>query len=144
MAMPERIWRSVPEPSSRMNLRSLALLFTLSHALTFTARKSLLQKVSKSTLSWAKGSTSTAGRAALRASACSSSRAASSFSTSMRGNRFSPLLTAAPAGSRPHAPADSQVRAPSSTPSWAKIFPQVSGIKGVSSTAERRTHSSRL
>ena len=61
---------------------------------------------------------------------------------SMRGNRFSPLVTVTVPGSRPQVPASSQpVR---SAPIWAKIFPQVSGMKGVSRMAQMRTASSRL
>lgn len=44
--------RSVPLPSSRVNFSSLSLFFTASQFLIFTARKSDLQKVSKSTCSW--------------------------------------------------------------------------------------------
>ena len=51
IAMPERICRSVPVPSSRVKRSSLLDFFTVSQALTLTARKSLLQKVSKSTFS---------------------------------------------------------------------------------------------
>ena len=51
MAMPERICRSVPVPSSRVKRSSLLDFFTAWQSFTFTARKSLLQKVSKSTLS---------------------------------------------------------------------------------------------
>ena len=40
--MPESIWRSVPVPSSRMNLRSLSLFLTASQLLTLTTRKSPL------------------------------------------------------------------------------------------------------
>ena len=49
--MPERIWRSVPVPSSSVKHSSLLLFFTGWQSLTFTARKSDLQKVSKSTFS---------------------------------------------------------------------------------------------
>ena len=54
--MPERIWRSVPVPSSSVKRRSFSLFFTASQALTFTARKSDLEKVSKSTRSVNSGS----------------------------------------------------------------------------------------
>ena len=50
-AMPERICRSVPVPSSRVKRSSLLDFFTAWQSFTFTARKSLLQKVSKSTFS---------------------------------------------------------------------------------------------
>ena len=62
--MPERIWRSVPVPSSSVKRRSFSLFFTASQALTLTARKSDLQNVSKSTFSSTIGSNSIAGRAA--------------------------------------------------------------------------------
>jgi hypothetical protein len=49
--MPERIWRSVPVPSSRVKRSSFLDFGTASQAFTFTTRKSLLAKVSKSTVS---------------------------------------------------------------------------------------------
>ena len=48
--------RSSPVPSSRTNFRSLPDFFTASQLLIFTARKSLLEKVSKSTISSNSGS----------------------------------------------------------------------------------------
>ena len=48
--------RSTPVPSSSVNLRSFFDFGTASQARTFTARKSLLEKVSKSTYSSNKGS----------------------------------------------------------------------------------------
>ena len=63
MAMPDRICRSVPEPSSRVKHSSFLDFFTGSQALTLTTRKSDLQKVSKSTGSSVYGSSSTAGLA---------------------------------------------------------------------------------
>ena len=54
--MPERITRSVPVPSSSVNFSSFFDFFTASHALTFTARKSDLLNVSKSTKSANSGS----------------------------------------------------------------------------------------
>ena len=45
--------RSVPLPSSSVNFSSLSDFFTASQFLIFTARKSDLQNVSKSTFSWA-------------------------------------------------------------------------------------------
>ena len=86
----ERICRSVPVPSSRVNFSSFSLFFTASQAFTFTTRKSDLQKVSKSTFSVSWGSTSTAGRAAFRASASAASSSARALSMSSRGKRFSP------------------------------------------------------
>ena len=65
-------------------------------------------------------------------------------STSTRGNRFSPLLTCASAGSTPHTLALSQVRAASSAPILAKILPQLSGITGCNSAVQTRMVSSRL
>ena len=57
--MPLRITRSVPEPSSRTNCSSFLLLGTALQALILTARKSDLEKVSKSTMSSNRGSIST-------------------------------------------------------------------------------------
>ena len=54
----------VPVPSSSVKRKSFLLFFTASQALTLTARKSDLQKVSKSTFSSTIGSNSIAGRAA--------------------------------------------------------------------------------
>ena len=51
--------RSVPVPSSRVNWRSFLDFLTASQAFTFTARKSDLEKVSKSTCSSNNGSTFT-------------------------------------------------------------------------------------
>ena len=51
--------RSVPVPSSSVNWSSFLLFLTASQALTFTARKSLLEKVSKSTAASNSGSIST-------------------------------------------------------------------------------------
>ena len=51
--------RSVPVPSSRVNCNSFLDFFTASHAFTFTARKSDLLNVSKSTSSLNSGSIST-------------------------------------------------------------------------------------
>ncbi len=144
LAMPERICRSVPVPSSRMNFSSLSDLRTFSQLFTFTARKSDLQKVSKSTCSPIKGSTSRAGRAAFWASSMMASNSLSSFAISMRGNKFSPLETGTLAGSTPHCAALSQPRASPPAPIWAKILSQLAGMKGVSSTAQMRTVSSRL
>ena len=51
--------RSVPVPSSRVNCNSFLDFLTASHAFTFTALKSDLLKVSKSTISSNNGSTFT-------------------------------------------------------------------------------------
>ena len=54
--MPERMTRSAPVPSSSVNCRSFLDLGTATHSFTFTARKSDLLNVSKSTSSSNSGS----------------------------------------------------------------------------------------
>ena len=144
MAMPERICRSAPVPSSRVKRRSLLDFFTFSQAFTFTARKSHLQKVSKSTGSVSWGSTSMAGRAARLAASAASSSSWRAFSASTRGNRFSPLVTAAVSLRPPQAATLSQVRRSAPAPIWPKSFSMLSGMKGVRSTPQIRVASSRL
>ncbi len=57
--MPDRMVRSVPVPSSRVNCSSFFDFGTAMHSFTFTARKSDLLKVSKSTSSSKRGSMTT-------------------------------------------------------------------------------------
>ena len=144
LCMPERIWRSTPVPSSRVNLRSLSDFLTASQLLTLTTRKSDLQKVSKSTFSVSWGSSSMGGRAALRASSSSFSSSASSFVMSMRGKSVSPFVTLTFSGRLPQWAALSQQRTDSSAPIWAKARSQLSGMKGVSRQVQMRRVSSRL
>ena len=100
--------------------------------------------MSKSTFSVSWGSTSTAGRAAFLAAASAASSSSRALSMSSRGNRFSPLVTAAVSGRAPHSAAASQVRLSAGAPIWAKSFSQLSGMKGVSRMPQMRVASSRL
>ena len=143
MAMPERICRSVPEPSSRVNFKSFLDFFTASQAFTFTTRKSDLQKVSKSTSS-SQGSSSMAGWAGAAEAARMASSSARAWSMSTRGKRLAPLVTGAVSGRLPHWAAVSQVWQVSSAPIWAKSLAQASGIKGVSRMPQIRVASRRL
>ena len=142
--MPERIWRSTPVPSSRMNFSRRSDFFTASQLLTFTTRKSDLQKVSKSTFSSAWGSSSMGGRAARRASSSIFSSSASSLFMSMRGKSVSPLVTATSAGRLPQTAALSQFWTDSSAPICAKAFLQLSGMNGTSRQVQIRRLSRRL
>ena len=141
LRMPERICRSAPVPSSRVKRSSLSLFFTASQAFTFTARKSDLQKVSKSTCSSSRGSVSMAGVG--WAARWSSSAFCSTSSTSSRAKRISGFsVTLLPLGYRPVLSRSSQSRA--WVFSWAKIFSAVSGIKGFKRLAPRAMQSTRL
>ena len=75
--MPLRIVRGSPVPSSSVNLSSFLDLGTASQASTFTARKSDLLKVSKSTNSLNSGSISTLEKSIGSGSAFAASAAAS-------------------------------------------------------------------
>ena len=57
--MPDRMVRSAPVPSSKVNCSSFFDFGTAMHSFTFTARKSDLLKVSKSTSSLKRGSMTT-------------------------------------------------------------------------------------
>ena len=143
MAMPERIWRSVPVPSSRVNRRSFLDFFTASQALTFTTRKSQAAKLSNG-VSSANGTSSRCGSLGPRAARRISSSSARAWSMSMRGKRFSPFVTSFSSARLPQTLAESQVRHSSQVPICANSFSQEDGMNGESRMPQMRVASSRL
>ena len=77
--MPERMVRAVPVPSSSVNFSSFFDFGTASQASTLTARKSDLEKVSKSTKSVNSGSISTLEKSIFSGAADAVCAAASDF-----------------------------------------------------------------
>ena len=158
LAMPDRMQRS-RSPSKTVRCSSFLLSFMRSQARTSATRSSTLQKSSKLiSASWSPISSALAAAASAFGSsagalaawaaafwaASKASSSTSSLAVSIRGKMFSPLCRVALAGIEPTAAALSQVFRLSSTPNWAKIFSQVSGINGWSSTVQTRSVSARL
>ena len=83
--MPLRITRSSPVPSSSVNFRSFFDFLTASQALTFTARKSLLEKVSKSTKSWNSGSICTLEKSIFSSAAGAAGAASAGLASGVSG-----------------------------------------------------------
>ena len=79
--MPDKIVRFSPVPSSSVNFKSFLLFGTASQASTLTARKSLFEKVSKSTKSLNSGSISTPVKSIFSGSAGASATGAAASVT---------------------------------------------------------------
>ena len=85
--MPERMVRSVPVPSSSVNLSSFLDLGTASHASTLTARKSDFENVSKSTVSSNSGSILTLEKSIFSSTTGAVSAGAAVFSDFLSASR---------------------------------------------------------
>ena len=102
MAMPERICRSVPVPSSSVELEDLLLFFTAWQSFTLTTRRSFLQKLVKVHRSPPAEARSPAGQAARWPPSAAFSSPASSFWMSMRGRGSRPAHLHICGGGSPH------------------------------------------
>ena len=75
----------MPVPSSSVNFRSYFDFFTASHALTFTARKSDLENVSKSTKSANSGSICTLEKSIFSSTAGAAGAVSSGLASAVSG-----------------------------------------------------------